>query len=200
MIVVCLCLCVCLCDCLCMLVKWVPVCMCVCVYVCMCVCVYVCMCVCVYVCILVWSSGVMVIHAERLSLIDCLVIVCCLCGAITILTGELFELAFATKWSGAGHMNSLVFSIVIPASITSGNFRKSDSLMRTPLLTSALSLWVTSFAMAGLSFNVLNADSELNFAVYANSLFPCGGLKTLLMCTCPLGLLGGCGIPRVSML
>ena len=96
---------------------------------------------------------------------DCLVMVCCLCGAITILTGELLELAFATKWSGAGHMNSLAFSIVIPASMTSGSLRKSDNFMRTPLLTSALSLWVTSFAMAGLSFNVLNADSELIFAV-----------------------------------
>jgi len=97
-------------------------------------------------------------------------------------------------------MNSLAFSIVIPASITSGSLRKSDNLMRTPLLTSALSLWVTSFAMAGLSINVFNADSELIFAVYANSLLPCGGLKTLLMCTCPLGLLGGCCIPRFSVL
>merc|ERR1711867_86668 len=50
---------------------------------------------------------------------------------------------------------------------------------------------VTSFAIAGLSFNVLNAESELILAVYANSLFPWGILKTLLMCTCPLGLFGG---------
>ena len=114
-----------------------------------------------YLSMVLWSDGNPWGPAERLSFMDCLVMECCLCGAITILTGELLEFALATKCSGAGHMNSLAFSIVIPASMTSGSLRKSDNFMRTPLLTSALSLWVTSFAMAGLSFSVLNAESEL---------------------------------------
>merc|ERR1712240_493934 len=74
------------------------------------------------------------------SLIDCLVIVCCLWGAITILTGELFEFTFATRCNGAGRINSWAFSIVIPACLTSGNCRNSESFTRTPLVTSALNL------------------------------------------------------------
>ena len=51
----------------------------------------------------------------------------------------------------------LASSNVIPASISSGNLRNSQSLTRMPLLASALSLYVISAAMLGLSLRVLRA-------------------------------------------
>ena len=130
---------------------------------------------------------------------DCLVLMCGRCGAITILTGEDFELTLATICTAAGVMNFWVSFIEIPASMTLGSLRNSFSFIRTPLLTSALNLYVTSAAICGLSWSVLRAWRDDYLAMKLNSLLPSGNWKTLFIWTFPLGLFSGCWIPMFSI-
>ena len=65
-------------------------------------------------------------------------------------------------------MNFLAFWRVIPAWMTSGSLRNSVYFNRTPLLTSALSLYVTSTAMCGLPCRVFRACRDDLLAVYLN--------------------------------
>ena len=56
-------------------------------------------------------------------------------GAITILTGDDFELTLATMCNRAGLMDFRASLRVIPASMTSGSLRKSVNLPKNQLLT-----------------------------------------------------------------
>ena len=60
-------------------------------------------------------------------------------------------------WIGAGVFCFLASFNDIPASITSGDLRKSECLTRLLLLASVLSLYAILAAMLSLSFRVLRA-------------------------------------------
>ena len=79
------------------------------------------------------------------------------CGAITILTGDDLELKSTTKCNGAGIMNFLASLRVIPASMTSGSLRNFVNFTFAPILTSALSFYMSSAAMYSLSCSVFRA-------------------------------------------
>ena len=69
-------------------------------------------------------------------------------------------------WIGAGVIRFLASSNVNPAFITSGNLRNSESLTIIQLLASALSLYVISAAMLGLSLRVLRAcNADIGYII-----------------------------------
>ena len=149
--------------------------------------------------IVCWILGCPWCSACRVSLIDCLVTLWGWWGAITILTGDDYEFILETIWIGAGVILFIGSSSVIPSSITCGSLTQSESLTRIPLLASALSLYVISAAMWGLSSSVLRACRDDLFAIWLNLVLPSGNWKTLLMWTLPWGLFYGYFNPKLSM-